>query len=881
MPATLADLVKIRSQPAEEALAFLERTAKAAADVPIYYPDHLKPLDPGSEKFDAIRQMVQAHDRKEYNQWLAKESERQRAAGLPAEGLAYRDKRARTEDLEPDHNRGRRTTDEAPKPPPVVWEAGTGGRYRRAVILGDPGFGKSWLLRFEARHLALSQLKALADQTITVDDAVLPLWARLSDLTANNPDFDTTLLEYFCRHQSPVFRRLLEARLVPKNEILRSQPIAMDATNVRAVLLLDALDEVPESQRQVLRQRLSEFADTHPAVRILISSRLVGYTGLPLRDGNELELLPFDQNQIHQFVRVWFGENPAGRANALFDTLNTRPRLAALARIPLMLTLLCRTYQAKRDHFPNRRVELYEECLKGLLRDWNAQPQRLNLDDGYVKAVLEFLAPAAYRLREQELDQFTLTQLRDLFDEELFNLYKLKPTHEVVKRHDASSLIAELKATGILVAVGTDIDTPLLFLHRTFHEYLAACHLAGKYRIKQAPPVSWAEFAPIISKKAWLPEWQEVIVLLAGLIEDPVSLLEMLVDPNPTALNPHGDDVFRHRLALACLCLAEIEPVTREKHWDLLNQLTTQAMDVCFENAKVYSFDEVKGYFNDHFIASLPALGQCNGYWGDEPLMTGVGKKLGDDNTGTRKWALHVISKVAQAAVDADPTILYRFVDMLMDGKVGKHWEIVDIIHILYWAFFYRDNAPRSVHRNIVGRLADLLADKSRSVQMVAVRIIAKLGMVDDDPAILERFADLLDDSNMRKEVMSAISHRYLGKNISPAIISRLVDLLSDDDPDVRSDAFTPSAISVRRLLIQISSTGSSDCSRIGARSCQMRQPRSSPISAPPQSIRLSPNDSPTCSMNPQLRNRLSKPSASWAPLQLPRQLLTGFPTCS
>ena len=51
---------------------------------------------------------------------------------------------------------------------------------------------------------------------------------------------------------------------------------------------------------------------------------------------------------------------------------------------------------------------------------------------------------------------------------------------------------------------------------------------------------------------AWLPAWQEVIVLLAGNLNDPLPLLEMLADEGK-------DDLFRHRLAVAALCLPEIE----------------------------------------------------------------------------------------------------------------------------------------------------------------------------------------------------------------------------------------------------------------------------------------------------------------------------------
>jgi hypothetical protein len=55
----------------------------------------------------------------------------------------------------------------------------------------------------------------------------------------------------------------------------------------------------------------------------------------------------------------------------------------------------------------------------------------------------------------------------------------------------------------------------------------------------------------LLDRKAWRPAWQEVIVLLGGLLADPAQLLRLLSDGR-------RDDVYRHRLAVAALCLTEV-----------------------------------------------------------------------------------------------------------------------------------------------------------------------------------------------------------------------------------------------------------------------------------------------------------------------------------
>src|SRR5262249_2455504 len=112
---------------------------------------------------------------------------------------------------------------------------------------------------------------------------------------------------------------------------------------------------------------------------------------------------------------------------------------------------------------------------------------------------------------------------------------------------------------GLLVEAGAGDGAPYLFLHLTFQEYLTACHLAQRINgigwTKAAGPVAEAGPVPalaFVDRKGWLPAWQETIVLLAGKLDDPVPLLEVLADEGK-------DDLFRHRLALAARCLGEIE----------------------------------------------------------------------------------------------------------------------------------------------------------------------------------------------------------------------------------------------------------------------------------------------------------------------------------
>ena len=123
-------------------------------------------------------------DRRGYENWLVKERERLRPAGLDAGEWAYAPAKSRAELGEEEGEKEGKDKADRPKPPePIAWDAQARERFRRVVVLGDPGFGKTWLLRREARSLALEQAEALRDRRIGLDEVVVPFYARLSDLS--------------------------------------------------------------------------------------------------------------------------------------------------------------------------------------------------------------------------------------------------------------------------------------------------------------------------------------------------------------------------------------------------------------------------------------------------------------------------------------------------------------------------------------------------------------------------------------------------------------------------------------------------------------------------------------------------------------------------
>ena len=470
MPATLNALVNLRPTLVDEVMAYLEGLAQHVAQLPRFYPMRLRNAPSGKTPFDDIRQLVQVvDDRAAFERWLVEERERMHAAGYEFDRLAYDPTRARPEFDEPDAIGRQRL---AP-PSPVPWDDRAGQRFPRAIILGDPGFGKTWLLFYEARRLALGGAQGLRERTLNFTNLIMPIFARLPIINGSDNPVEESLVALVIVGRTEAFRRVVWEQL---------------RTN-RATVLLDGWDEVPVEvpqhgepikyeprHQQRLGQRLEAFARTFPQLRLLLTSRIVGYTGSPVPGAQELELLALDPPYIEAFVRVWFGDDTT--AHQFLTLFQQMPQVRGLVRIPLMLALLCRAYHENPGDFPTRRVELYERSLRGLLRDWKGEKEHRVVSDAYVDAMVELLEVAGYELFAQGHEQFTESLLREAM---VPWLNGLKQAHELYGC-SAAKLIAELKRDGIFISAGEYYEAPLLFLHRTFQEYLTASTIArGAY----------------------------------------------------------------------------------------------------------------------------------------------------------------------------------------------------------------------------------------------------------------------------------------------------------------------------------------------------------------------------------------------------------------
>lgn len=268
----------------------------------------------------------------------------------------------------------------------------------RVVVLGDPGSGKSTMLKYLALRLAKDTNAPLP--------ILLPLNAYARALGQREINLQAYLHEYFAARAEDV------ASLAP----LFKEAIE----HGKAVILLDGLDEV-QSNRAALVQKVEAFA--HDVVgrgnRVLVTSRIVGYRDASLspKDWSLNTLLDFTPEAIETFVGKWcltfekstMGDTPeAARAakaerESLLEALRTNPGVARLASNPLLLTILA-LIKRQGVVLPKNRITLFDRYLETLIDAWN-RASTLDKSAGResmnFQATLEVLGPLALRIREE------------------------------------------------------------------------------------------------------------------------------------------------------------------------------------------------------------------------------------------------------------------------------------------------------------------------------------------------------------------------------------------------------------------------------------------------------------------------------------------------
>lgn len=371
---------------------------------------------------------------------------------------------------------------------------------QRFIVLGKPGAGKTTFLKY----LALAMLH----KNSIIKNRRLPIFITLrywADKKCRLIPYITDQFEtYGFKQTGPLVENLLKQG--------------------KCLVLFDGLDEVSqEVNLDKIISDIRDFTDKYSNNQYVISCRVAAYNYWFERF-TDVEMADFNEEQIEGFVRNWFLEEP-NIADECIKRLKASPQLNELSSIPLLITLLCISYNANND-FPNNRAELYEEAIGALLRHWDSSRRiRRDSPDPYnqltIKQKENMFARIAfgtfsenrYFIREQELTKMIGNFIGNL---PAFNAENLEV--------DSSEVLRAIEAQhGIFVERAKYIHS---FAHLTFQEYFTAKFIIDNDNSRNKT------LEKLVKEHLYDFKWKEVFLLVASMLPDADELLLLMLRRN-------------------------------------------------------------------------------------------------------------------------------------------------------------------------------------------------------------------------------------------------------------------------------------------------------------------------------------------------------------
>ncbi|MGW2641018.1 NACHT domain-containing protein [Streptomyces sp. NPDC001348] len=323
---------------------------------------------------------------------------------------------------------------------------------RLTVLLGDPGAGKSLLLKHEMLEWADSG-----------DDRALPVIVDLHACNSSEDPFEELITAKFRQTGISNAQDLVETRL--------------ESGGLR--VFFDGLDEVATEHFERVVRQLREFAVRYSACEMVVTCRNAAYEQ-QLQDvfDQEIRVAEFDDASILRFLSKWPDLKDAVTAARIFQALQEDPELMVLARSPLMLTMIAYLQSGDRPEsvgpLPNSRAAFYDMAVAHLLdrdRLLNRSAAIGNYHAGRKTLVLQRLAVNQLCASSARGDRQEIT--REQFESVIAELL---PGFDLERDPHLQRMLAEIVSRSELIK---DIDRGrhYRFTHLTLLEYLAACEL--------------------------------------------------------------------------------------------------------------------------------------------------------------------------------------------------------------------------------------------------------------------------------------------------------------------------------------------------------------------------------------------------------------------
>ncbi len=399
---------------------------------------------------------------------------------------------------------------------------------RHLVILGDPGSGKSTLVKLITHAFGRSTSSSLPQHF----GPLLPIPIILHDYKVGEWNNYEDMLRSFIKQLDEEIRDSVTVEWL--TEYLEKG---------QAIVLLDGIDEIgsAEARRhlrdQILRPLMWQFAESY----FIATSRVIGYEEMPFDNHQVLAtkqvsenvqerllapsmlrrcyVAPFNDEDIEQFITRWYTARETDSAQrsegieALKRALAQNDRVKRLASNPSLLTLIALIFRVTAD-LPSGRVKLYDKITEAYLETIE-KFRGVGQHPATLEQKRRWLARVGWEMQSSRDEN----QKGDL----LVSREQVKKwlTKAITEERENAEAEAETfldyiaRRSGLLIPRGVDDagNDQFSFVHLTFQEYFAALHLRG---------MAW-DFSEVVNHcyaRLTHRYWHETILVLFEMLAD-------------------------------------------------------------------------------------------------------------------------------------------------------------------------------------------------------------------------------------------------------------------------------------------------------------------------------------------------------------------------
>ncbi|NQU23662.1 MAG: NACHT domain-containing protein, partial [Candidatus Nealsonbacteria bacterium] len=413
-----------------------------------------------------------------------------------------------------------RTTYVSQSPKPVLDViAATGNRL--LVLTGEPGSGKSTLMRYLLTGIIEPPVDPQAGLplpwTLAFEDA-FPLLIELRDFYAMRRTGECDSFLEYVDYMGKTDQWFLDQHAV--NGYLDAGP---------SLVMFDGLDEIfdPADRRRVM-QEIAGFAQRYPRATIIVTSRPVGYKEQVLRDAGfaHFGIQDLADEQIETFIRGWFAltfpQQPLQaeqRIDRVLGSARQSKPIRLLAGNPMLLTIMA--LLGREEELPRQRAKFYEKAVEVLCHHWDANRNLQLPEDRYLNADEKKALLRRIAMRMQAGDGGLKGNIiaEDDLEQEIqgFLIDEQWETDAAEAKKAARRVIHQLRERNYILC----LRGPHLygFVHRTFLSYLTAAEYVRLFD-KQPQQITIDELVELFDNHCRDDDWREVLRLICGQIDE-------------------------------------------------------------------------------------------------------------------------------------------------------------------------------------------------------------------------------------------------------------------------------------------------------------------------------------------------------------------------